>query len=105
MTNTFRTTILIAASVLLTALLLHGQRELTPTQVGRFQIVSVVIESLQGATELRHPAIFKIDTTTGDCWQYLKGTDAIQNADGTKGSRSYMGWYPVEKPESVNPAR
>lgn len=102
MTNTLRTIVLIAATALLTVLLLHGQRESTQGQIGRFQIVSVVVASVNEAgNELRAPAISKIDTTTGECSRYLMGTSAIQNADGSKGRISHMGWYSVERPNQV----
>lgn len=101
MTNTLRTTILIATTALLTALLLHGQRESAPAQVGRFQIVAVVVHTMHGATELNTPGVFRIDTATGECWQYAAGVDDTYDSNGGKQRRIYKGWYPAERPDVV----
>jgi hypothetical protein len=73
-------TLTIIAIAALIALSPSHARADDKNQVGRFQIVSAGPED-----------IFKIDTLTGETWQYFSGTD--------KNGKFRRGWSPVFTPE------
>lgn len=65
-----------------------------PTQVGRFQLLAAEVDTYGKNSEPRRErALFRIDTTTGETWQYGSGAWPVKSNLWLP----YSGWVRLEE--------